>query len=249
LSVSAYGRDLLVDAGRFAYLGDVAKKFRAYATGSRSHNLILVDGKGQSKGQRVATAPVDEKDYLIGQDFDYGSGAFDRFEDTEGIFRHTRSVMYVRNGFWIVADKLETDRPRKIETLWHWHPACKVHFLKNGSAASDNEYGNLTIIPVGKQKWQTEQIAGQETPVQGWYSKVYNTYEPNVTSVFSTEISSSDIFVWILWPSEKKAAGNIIRATLLSKQDNSVTVRINKPGKGEWVIQIPFQDKNNIKFN
>jgi hypothetical protein len=78
---------------------------------------------------------------------------------------------------------------------------------------------------------------------------VYNTYEPNVTSIFSAELSSSDIFVWLLWPSEKKAAGNIIRATLLSKQDNSVTVRINEPGKGEWVIRIPFLDKNDIAFS
>jgi hypothetical protein len=249
LSVSAFGRGLLVDAGRFAYRGNVAQKFRAYALGSQGHNLVLVDGKGQDRGQPVATAPVDEKDYLIERDFDYGSGTFDNFTDTEGVFRHTRSVMYVRNGFWIVADKLETDRSRKIETLWHWHPTCKVHFLKNGSAASENEYGNLIIIPVGKQKWKTEQITGQETPVQGWYSKWYNTYEPNITSVFSAELFSSDIFVWILWPSEKKAAGNIIKATLLSKQDNSVTVRIKDAGKGEWVIRIPFRDKNNISFS
>ena len=42
-------RDLLVDGGRFAYRGDLAEKFRAYATGSESHNVLLIDGAGQYK--------------------------------------------------------------------------------------------------------------------------------------------------------------------------------------------------------
>ena len=49
ICVSAYGRDLLVDAGRFAYTGAVAAKFRPYALGSQAHNLLLFDGKGQGK--------------------------------------------------------------------------------------------------------------------------------------------------------------------------------------------------------
>src|SRR5690606_37873594 len=34
LSISAFGKDFLVDAGRFAYTGEVAEKFRTYARGS-----------------------------------------------------------------------------------------------------------------------------------------------------------------------------------------------------------------------
>jgi hypothetical protein len=247
LSVSAYGRDLLVDAGRFAYRGDVAQKFRAYALGSQGHNLILADGKGQDRGAPVATSPVDEKDYLIEPDFDYGSGTFDNFAETEGRFSHTRSVMYVRNHFWIVADQLQTDRPRYIEALWHWHPECKVNILKNGSVSSCNEYGNITIIPVGQQQWKTELKTGQEDPVQGWYSPIYNTYEPNATSVFSTKLPADDIFVWLLYPSEKNVPAGI-KATILAKRDNSVTLRISEPEKGEWIIRLPFRDKNNIEY-
>ncbi|MDR1223532.1 MAG: heparinase II/III family protein [Tannerella sp.] len=247
LSVSAYGRDLLIDAGRFAYRGEVAQKFRAYATGSQGHNLILVDGKGQDRGTAVATAPVNGKDFLIAENFDYGSGTFDRFADTEGSFSHTRSVMYIRNRFWIVADRLKTDRPRRIETLWHWHPACKVSILNNGSAASGNEYGNLTIIPVGEQPWETELITGQEDPVQGWYSRVYNTYEPNTTSVFSTNLAADDLFVWLLYPSGKSAPAGI-EATILSKRDDSVSIRISEPGTGEWIIRLPFLNREDIEY-
>src|SRR5690606_15235854 len=61
LSVSAFGRDLLVDGGRFAYRGSLADKFRRYAVGSASHNVVLIDGNGQDAGPRVAEAPVAEE--------------------------------------------------------------------------------------------------------------------------------------------------------------------------------------------
>ena len=47
LSIAAYGRDLLVDAGRFAYTGAVAEKFRGYARSTKGHNTLLIDGMGQ----------------------------------------------------------------------------------------------------------------------------------------------------------------------------------------------------------
>ena len=51
ISIAAYGRDFLVDAGRFAYNGEVANKFRGYAKGSQGHNVILIDGAGQEPAQ------------------------------------------------------------------------------------------------------------------------------------------------------------------------------------------------------
>ncbi|MGB4292156.1 MAG: heparinase II/III family protein, partial [Bacteroidales bacterium] len=50
LSVSAFGKDFLVDAGRFAYRGQIAEKFRQYAIGSLAHNVVIPDGKLQSPG-------------------------------------------------------------------------------------------------------------------------------------------------------------------------------------------------------
>jgi hypothetical protein len=246
LSVMAYGRHLLVDAGRFAYMGDVAKKFRGYALGSQGHNLVLVDGKGQQDGPTVFTEPVSDLHYSIQKDLDYGSGTFDKYKDIEGKFSHTRSVIYVKNSFWIVADQLKTDRPRTIETLWHWHPACVVNTRDDGSTSTANAFGNLTVIPVGKQSAKVEQVKGQESPVQGWYSRVYNVYEPNTTSVYTSKLESDNVFVWILWPSEKEAPK--MKTTILSEQEDCVTVQVSVPGKGEWTVQVPFLNKNKAKL-
>jgi len=246
LSIAAFGRDLLVDGGRFAYRGEVANKFRKYAVGSASHNLILVDGKGQADGPRVAEAPLANNLYAITPEYDYGSGIFEKFSEIEGRFSHTRSVIYVRGKFWVVADQLKTDRPRNIETLWHWHPANQVKIEKSGIVATQNGRGNLAIIPVGTSDWKVTQVKGQETPsIQGWYSKEYNTYEPNPTSIFSGQLKSDDTFVWILWPSEGKTPE--IQTRILSKDAQSVKVRITETGKGSWDIKLPFLNSRSVE--
>jgi hypothetical protein len=248
LSVAACGRDLLVDGGRFAYRGEVANKFRKYATGSSSHNVILVDGNGQGNGPALTEKPLDENLYAISKDFDYGSGTFDKFSGTEGRFSHTRSMVYVRGKFWVVTDHLKTDRPRKIETLWHWNPECKVETGNNTIVSTQNERGNLQIIPVGVSDWKVAQVKGQEVPtIQGWYSKEYNTYEPNPTTIYSRQLSADETFVWILWPSAGKAPG--IQAKILSKDANSVKVRVTEPGKGYWDIQVPSLNNKGVKMN
>ncbi|NND34723.1 MAG: alginate lyase family protein, partial [Saprospiraceae bacterium] len=241
LSVSAYGRDFLVDAGRFAYTGETAEKFRPYARSTAGHNLVLIDGKGQAGGPTHATVPIDERHWEISDKFDYATGAFTDFPETEGDVRHSRSVFYVRGEFWIVVDRLTTERPRKIETLWHWHPDCQV--LKVGRGIrSDYEKGNLQVIPISAQNFEIEFIKGQEEPeIQGWYSREYNIYEPNITSRFTTEIKQTSTLAWLLFPSEEKSP----KASARIESENETKVQISVRAKGRvWDINIPFEGSN-----
>jgi len=246
MSVFAYNHDLLVDAGRFAYTGDVAAKYGSYAKNSQSHNVIMVDGKGQNKGVEKVDAPADGSTYSITKDYDYGSGMVNDFAGISGTFSHTRSVMYVRGHFWIVVDRLVTDRPRSIQTLWHWHPSCIVKNSGN-VVYSDNTSGNLKIIPVGSPAWTLSLVKGQENPIQGWYSKEYNIYEANTASIYSTTLTGNDTFVWILYPSEGKAPD--ITTSIISKQVDRVTLNVNDPGVGQWTICLPSLNKENIQYS
>lgn len=239
LSIVAYGRDLLVDAGRFAYTGEIATKFRPYALGSSSHNLILIDGKGQANGPTHAKEPLDGKHYRIEDGFDYASHFFDQFKEVEGKAKHSRSLMYVRGEFWLVVDKVETDRPRKVETLWHWHPRSEVK--KDGlSLKTSNEVGNLAIIPVGDRNFDVRFVKGQEEPeIQGWYSEEYNVYEPNLASIYETEIKADETFVWLLLPSEGETPA--ATAKVLAKTDREVEVEVSLKDK-VWRLVVPFMD-------
>ncbi len=238
ISVSAYGRDLLVDGGRFAYRGAVADKFREYARGSQSHNVILIDGKGQAPGPLLAREALTEKDCKITSEFDDAIGAFDEFNDLEGKCRHARRVFYIRGEMWVVIDDIKTDRPRQIQTLWHWHPDCRIN-VEDQSVFTDNKRGNLRIIPVGNHNWNIDLVKGQEQPeIQGWYSEEYNTFEPNVASVYSTKIDDDSEFIWVLFPSEKVA--DDIKAEIVSQNNKEIKLRVFNGEKSEWFVNIPL---------
>jgi hypothetical protein len=247
ISISAFGRDLLVDAGRFAYTGEVARKFRPYARGSAGHNLLLIDSKGQKGGPRQAKEPLGNSNFKITDDFDYASNSFDSFIDVDGKAKHTRSVLYVRGEFWVVVDRITTDKPRKIETMWHWHPECVVE-KDNSTIKTRNKKGNLAVIPVSQQEFDISFIKGQEEPeIQGWYSSEYNLFEPNITSFYSTNINENSIIVWLLLPSEKKMPK--IEAEIISENDNGVKIEV-KSKKNVWQLNIPFtnsKDANLVK--
>ncbi len=243
LSISAYGRDLLVDAGRFAYTGEVAEKFRPYATGSAGHNLVLIDGNGQKPGPTLAKVPLAAIHVKITPEFDYATGQFADFKNTEGTARHTRALLYVRDKFWVVVDRVKTDRPRKIETLWHWHPDCTV--IQDGTTIqTNNPMGNLAVIPVSSQKMDVRFVKGQEQPeIQGWYSPEYNVYSPNTAALYSTDIARDQTFVWLLFPSEGKTPP--VKARIVSENKEEVAVEVTSEGR-TWKIRLPYADSGKV---
>jgi hypothetical protein len=245
LSISAFGRDLLVDAGRFAYTGEVAEKFRPYARGSQGHNLLMIDGKGQQDGPTHAQAPVEDKHVLITPEFDYASHHFDAFKEVEGMATHVRSLMYVRGEFWVVVDKIVTDRPRKVEALWHWHPDNEV--VQDGSTVkTKNAHGNLAILPVGDQNFDIQFVKGQESPeIQGWYSPEYNVYGPNVASIYGVEIAKTSTLVWLLFPAAKETPQ--ASAQIVSENEAGLTLSVRANGK-EWTLEVPFMDSSVAKL-
>ncbi|MBW6535130.1 MAG: heparinase II/III family protein [Mariniphaga sp.] len=239
ISIAAYGRDLLVDAGRFAYTGEVAEKFRPYARGSQGHNVLLIDGKGQGPGPRLAEEAISQKHWLITDEYDYAWSSFDQFAGVEGKCEHTRRLFYARGDLWVVVDQVKTDRPRKIEALWHWHPDCEVG-VEGNRVFTQNEKGNLQVIPVGKREWKITFIEGQEEPeIQGWYSEEYNKYEPNVASIYSTNIESDSKFVWVLFPSEKVETG--IQAEIISESIKEIKLKVWNEKNDKWVIDVPLE--------
>ncbi|TSE04144.1 alginate lyase family protein [Aquimarina algiphila] len=237
ISVSAYGRDLLVDSGRFAYKGEVAKKFRSYAQSSAGHNTVLIDHKGQGEGPSVTEKPLDTASYKITDEFDYATGSFNVFNDIQGKAIHNRSIFYIRGDFWIVVDKIITDRPREIQTLWHWHPECIVE-QENKIVKTNHEKGNLAIIPVGYQDFKITQIKGREKPSpQGWYSSMYNQFEPNTATSYSTTIKANKTLVWILQPSKNKL--QLLKPKIIAEDNSQIKIEV-KSKQYQYQVNIPF---------
>lgn len=225
LSISAGGRDLLVDAGRFAYTGELAERFRGeYARHSRGHNVVLIDGAGQRPGPNVVETPL-TKATAIEEGYDAASHrAAMGFEELEGQAVHERAVCYRRGRYWVVLDRIHTDRPRTIQPLWHFHPDCTVEIDGEAVRTIDDDT-NLRVTPTAStaRSWSVEVVEGREPPApQGWYSERYNQAEPAPTAVYETDIEETAKFAWVLVP----GAGTVSRPSIEWTQDGDLRIQV-----------------------
>lgn len=239
LSITAFGRDLLVDSGRFAYQGTLARRFRRpYTMHTRGHNTILIDARGQGGNPEVASEPLEEgRQWQVTEDFDFARGSWTDYGDIEGRLRHHRSLLYLRGEGWIVVDRIETDRPRKIQPLWHFHPDCTVEET-DGVVRTRNDHGNLGITPLGDVEWEVELIEGRDEPhPQGWYSAEYGRHEPAPCAQYTERIEQTATFAWLLWPAEGPVQPP--EAALGEVQEESATVVLTGPGEEHRTFRIP----------
>ncbi|GAA5219743.1 alginate lyase family protein [Membranihabitans marinus] len=238
LSITAYGRDLIVDGGRFAYRGEIADKFRSYAKGSQSHNTVIIDQKGQGPGPKLTEEPLPSSHYSIDDERDWAWSSMDHYPGINGNASHTRTVQYERDAFWVVVDQIQTDRPRDITTFWHWHPDCEVDLGKNNVVSSQNQVGNLQIIPIQSKDWTVDLVKGQSSPeIQGWYSSKYNTYEANTAAIYNSHIDKSKTFVWLLMPSKDEVQPAKVK--ILAMDENHIKLKI-KYLKKKHIVTVPL---------
>lgn len=245
LSVAAFGRDLLVDAGRFAYTGEIARKFRRYSRSTQAHNTFLIDGMGQKPDIKVTRQALDESHFIITDDYDYAWNSYDNYEEITKV-KHSRTLLYVREKFWVVVDRVASRQPRKVDVLWHWHPDCKVEIQPGAGVSTTNEIGNLSVFPVGDNKWKIELVEGREEPgLQGWYSEEYNTYEPNKVTIFSKELVDEKPMIWLLVPWKTEAVPT--QAKIVSQNDEGVTLHVEQEGRN-WELEIPYSDSRKVEL-
>jgi hypothetical protein len=241
LSISAHGRDLLVDSGRFAYDGALADKFRSrYACHSRGHNVILIDGRGQGPGPRQVSEPLPESTYRVTEAFDYARGECDHFDGLEGPARHTRALFYGRNNYWVVVDRIETERPRQIEVLWHFHPDCTLQVEEGSVATTDQGQGNLRLLPLGSDvAWEIKLVKGEEDPVpQGWYSHAYGQHAPSTCAIYSATVPGDLTFAWLLTTARGEAPR--LQGGLDGSGSTCPTVTVEMPGGRKDRLVIPL---------
>lgn len=241
LSVASGGRHLLVDSGRYCYRRD---SFWQYFRHSASHNVILIDGNGQGTEPTEQFCPLTQQ-YVLTPVFDFAWGRFaGRFQGLEGQATHTRAVIYLRNKYWVVVDYIESDRPRTIQPLWHFHPDCTVAVEHESVVTTDPNVSNLRIIPASTFPWQVQLVAGQTDPVQGWWSREYNHIEPNPTAIYTATIDTSAIFAWVLYP----GVGVVPNVTVqvLSVTSSSTQISITEPFHEEIKITICLDDEETV---
>jgi len=258
LSVSAYGRDILVDSGRYWYKPD---SWRGYFISSPAHNVILVDDMVQKPDDKLTDNPMTDN-YAVLPDFDFAVGTFDkgfevsRFTEEYGIeqiapptdssvigapeisdTKHVRAVVNLRGQYFVVVDMIESEAAVDASVLWHFHPDCTVEQEGTSVLSTDAGKGNIRIIPAGTVNWDIDLIKGAEEPaIQGWYSVRYNEKEPCTVAVYKGKVTGYQTFAWVIIPDRGLVAEPDV--TLMSSPAGSVRLSIMPRGGERTEIAV-----------
>ena len=145
----AYGRRLIVDAG----MGIAGAE--GYSRSSRTHNSIVIDGKGQRRGRTGDSTYALDADtrWISTPSFDFAEGWYKEGYGADGddaVVRdlvHKRSIFYVRGEYFILHDLVLGESEHRIEQVFHMAPG-NVERLEGGVVRTAEAHsGNIVIAP------------------------------------------------------------------------------------------------------
>lgn len=161
------GENIFRDAGSYKY--NALPDDQRYFFGSRSHNVIMVNGQDQmEKGPRFVWLNWSQARFLkTGEDSEnwYLEGEISAFQQIRAGITHRRKITKSKSGpVWVIEDFLSGLAGEKLELLWHPSPAGLQHF---------------SLHVEDQNQWEIK-----EKVELGWYSGLYGKKEESPFFVF-----------------------------------------------------------------
>lgn len=160
-------RDLLIDPGTCEYVGE--GNDRNVFRGTAMHNTLRVDGLDQSEPaslfswQRLTQSKV--KRWIQGKSFDLLVASHGGYQELSPPVTHSRYVLSLKNGMYLIRDRIEGAGRHRIEISWHLGQDLQL-IEENIFQAKGSSQG-LAIIPVEGNEWAHEMSKQSWSPVYG----------------------------------------------------------------------------------
>ena len=169
--VAARGRTILVDPGTYTYTGSA--EMRDYFRSSAAHNTLTLDGESSSipdgpfSWKHVASATPLQ--WHSRERFDFFEGSHDGYRRLASQAEHKRSVLFLKNDYWIIHDRIEGSRPHTYDLHFHFTTDAKPTLETDAGRTFVHEQPpkapGLEILACGPGGvWQEE---------VGWVSRCY----------------------------------------------------------------------------
>lgn len=208
--LAARGRTLLVDPGTFAYTGSA--EMRDYFRSSAAHNALTIDGESSSASagpfswKHIASSSV--KKWVSRQRFDYFSGEHDGYTRLSSPARHERSVLFIKNDYWIVRDRVETSGTHHYDLNFHLAPDANVATRNEEAHTQKNRPGTVRITEADAPIMELFTFAGDGSwhIEDGWVSDCYGARKPAPVCIFSEEGAGSKEFFTLIMPVAQSTA-------------------------------------------
>ena len=185
----AYGQPLILDPGISSYMRE---RWTDYYRSTAAHNTLLLDGKGQCRRRNEDReahhrSVAGQNTWLTGDVADFVSSAYGSgYDGVDGRFVHRRSILFVRDAYWVLFDEMAGEGEHRVDWLFHFRPTRVLVDAEHACIRTSRKSGpNLDLLP-----WphcacaEATVVTGRQDPVQGWIS-VGGEDVPAPTGIFS----------------------------------------------------------------
>ena len=187
-TLSAGGRELLVDPGTYAY--HTQPRWRAYFRGTAAHNTVRIDGLDQSEPggnfMWLRKARAGCSLWLSSAQKDSFEGWHDGYLRLEDPVKHRRLIeLDKRARTVLVEDTLEMEEEHHVELLFHCSEHCTVSPDGAGFVLAHEEASARIVLP---QAGSAAVYEGSLSPIFGWVSRGFDRRKPAPTIVWAARL-------------------------------------------------------------
>lgn len=191
VEISAFGKPLIIDGGRYTYAEGIDLNWRHYFKGTAAHNTVVVDGKDQTPYRRgkpkgdVARAVFIERISKPNLDVLCGMVLSPNYEAV-----HVRRVFFIQSEYWLIADCLKGDIPHRYDLRFHLTPSAWNH-----CSIIENEKNRVVRTPDVAMVFEQQ---ANLTIEPGWFSPQYGIkHRAPCVSVVSEDIESVEFYTLV----------------------------------------------------
>jgi hypothetical protein len=190
-TLSAGGREFLIDPGTYAYHTQGA--WRQYFRGTSAHNTVRVDAEDQSvqagNFMWLKKANADCSLWLSSADKDCFEGWHEGYRRLDDPVKHRRLIeLDKRARRVLVEDTLEMAEDHEVELFFHCHEQSRLEPIDNGYAVRRGS-AVLKIVLPRVEGAKVQVYSGSLAPMAGWVSRAFDSRAPAPTIAWSARLT------------------------------------------------------------
>ncbi len=194
LEVTAHGRPLLVDPGTHTYTA--SRELRNWFRSSLAHNTLTVDGESSSVPDGPfswkSTARAEATEWISRDRFDFVKGKHDGYLRLAAPVTHARSILFLKNDYWIVHDRVASDAEHLYALWFHLNSGL------NGRVDADQALVVSEFVDEASLKIFAFAGDGHWGWEEAWVSHCYGEREPALVCVFSANAADEEFVTFLL---------------------------------------------------
>jgi hypothetical protein len=192
-TLSAGGREFLIDPGTYAY--HTQERWREYFRGTVAHNTVRIDGRDQSvpggNFMWLRKARAGCSLWLSSTDQDSFEGWHDGYMRLGDPVKHRRLIQLNKSARQVlIEDTLEMGEEHEVELLFHCAEHCRLEAVPQGYLVSRGDASIRILLPELDGS-SAALHRGSVAPILGWVSHAFDQRQPTTTIVWRARLSGT----------------------------------------------------------